>query len=61
MLEITHARVVRTLWAGIAFLREAERLAALEKEIFLLEAEPRAGIVQDGRAGVGSDAANRLA
>src|ERR1700753_1000939 len=41
------AGVVRSLRSRIPFGREAERTAVLVEEIFLLEAEPRALIVED--------------
>ena len=50
---VADAGVIGTLRSGIAICREAERTAVLVEEVFLLEAEPRAGIVEDGRAGVG--------
>ena len=45
--------VVHALGSGISILGEAERAAVLVEKIFLLEAEPSAGIIEDGRAGVG--------
>src|SRR5690606_34431421 len=49
-----NAGVVRALRCGIAGLGEAERTTVLIKEVLLLEAEPGAGIVEDGGALVGS-------
>ena len=50
---VADAGVVRALRRRIAAGREAERAAVLVEEIFLLEAEPGAGVVQDGGALVG--------
>ena len=50
---IADAGVIGALRRGIAARREAERTAVLVEEIFLLEAEPGAGIVENGRALVG--------
>src|SRR6185503_4067475 len=49
---VTDAGVVGALRGRIAGRREAERAAVLVEEIFLLEAEPRARIVEDGCAHV---------
>jgi hypothetical protein len=45
---VADARVIWALRGRIAGLGEAERTAILVEEILLLEAEPRAGIVEDG-------------
>ena len=50
---IADAGVIRALRRRIAAVREAERTAVLVEEVFLLEAEPGAGIVEDGGALVG--------
>ncbi len=50
---IAHARVVGALRSGEAAFGEAERATVLVEEIFLLETEPCAGIIDDGRARVG--------
>ena len=53
------AGVVRALRRRITGGRKAERTAVLVEEVFLLEAEPGARVVQDGRAlvrGVRGDA-----
>ena len=50
---ITYAAIVRALRSGVAVFRETEGTSILIEEIFLLEAEPSAGIVEDGSTGVG--------
>ncbi len=47
---VADAGVVRPLRRRVAAGREAERTAVLVEEIFLLEAEPRAFIVENGGA-----------
>ncbi len=47
---VADAGVIGALRRRIASLRKAERTAVLVEEIFLLETEPRAGIVENGRA-----------
>ena len=47
---VADAGVVRALRRRIAVGREAERAAVLVEEVFLLEAEPGAFIVEDGGA-----------
>jgi hypothetical protein len=42
--------VIGALRSGIAGLGEAERAAVFIEEVFLLEAEPGAGVVEDGSA-----------
>ena len=49
-IAVADAGVVRALRRRIAVGREAERTAVLVEEVFLLEAEPGAFIVEDGRA-----------
>jgi hypothetical protein len=46
------AGVILTLRERETFIREAKRLAVFVEKIFLLETEPRAGVVQDGCAAV---------
>ena len=46
---VTHTGVVGTLRGRIAVLREAQRNSVLEKEILLLEAEPRSGVIRNRR------------
>jgi hypothetical protein len=46
--------VVRALWSWEAIFRETERATILIEEIFLLEAEPSVGIIQDRGTGVGN-------
>ncbi len=53
---VADAGVVRTLRRRITRRREAERTAVLVEEVFLLEAEPGAAVVEDGGALVGGDA-----
>src|SRR5579872_3209842 len=50
---VADAGVIRALRRGITGCREAERAAVLVEEIFLLEAEPGAFVVQNGGALVG--------
>ena len=52
-IAVADAGVIRALRRRIAAGREAERPAVLVEEIFLLKAEPCAGIVEDGGALVG--------
>ena len=52
-VAVTDAGVVRALRRRITGGREAERAAVLVHEVFLLEAEPGAGIVKNGCALVG--------
>ena len=47
---VADAGVIRTLRRRISGRREAERTVVLIEEVFLLEAEPRVGIVEDGGA-----------
>ena len=47
---VADAGVVGALRRRIAGVREAERAAVLVEEVFLLEAEPGARVVEDGRA-----------
>src|SRR5581483_6964248 len=47
---VADAGIVRTLRRWVARRREAERAAVLVEEIFLLEAEPGVGIIDDGGA-----------
>ena len=56
-LAVADAGVVRTLRRWEAGGREAERTAVLVEEVFLLEAEPGALVVEDGGALVGRSAA----
>ena len=49
-LAVADAGVIRALRRRIAGLGEAERTAVLVEEILLLEAEPGALVVEDGRA-----------
>jgi hypothetical protein len=46
---VANAGVIGPLWRRIAVGREAERPAVLVQEIFLLEAEPGAFVVENGR------------
>ena len=55
------ARVIGTLQRRIALLGESERPTVLVEEVFLLVTEPRAGIVEDGRALVGGAGSCRQA
>ena len=50
---IADARVIGPLRRGKTMFGEAERTSVLKKEILLLEAEPGAGIVENGGARVG--------
>src|SRR5215472_1060948 len=50
---VADSGVIRALRRGIPAGRETERPAVLIEEIFLLETEPRVGIVENGRALVG--------
>ena len=52
-IRVADAGVVGALRRRIAGVGEAERAAVLVEEIFLLEAEPGAVIVEDGGALVG--------
>src|ERR1700722_12742971 len=52
-IGVADAGVIRALRRRIAGGGKAERTAVLEEEIFLLKAEPGAGIVEDGGALVG--------
>src|SRR5215469_133734 len=47
---VADSGVIRALRRGIPAGRETERPAVLIEEIFLLETEPRVGIVENGRA-----------
>ena len=52
-VRIADARVIGALRGRIALVREAERTTVLVEEVLLLEAEPGAGIVENGRACIG--------
>ncbi len=56
-IAVADAGVVRALRRRIAGLREAERTAVLVEEVFLLEAEPGAFVVQDRSRGCWTNAA----
>jgi hypothetical protein len=47
---VTNARIIGPLRRRISAFGEAERAAVFEGEVFLLETEPRALIVENGRA-----------
>ncbi len=52
-VRVADAGVIRALRRRITGGREAERTAVLVEEVFLLEAEPGAGVVENGGALVG--------
>ena len=47
------ARIVKALGIGITIFGETEGPPILVKEILLFKAEPRSGVIRDGRASVG--------
>ncbi len=52
-VAVADTSIVGALWSGIAGFREAKRAAILVQEVFLFEAEPGIGVVQNGGASVG--------